>query len=85
MSVWTCLKCTCRYAVGLLKCPHCEHTEYVVGDAVADPRLMPDATAPVADAPATPVADAPAASDAPQAPTPAAPAPKAKAASKTTT
>ena len=41
MSVWTCLKCTTRYAVGLLKCPHCESRDYVEGDAVADPALMP--------------------------------------------
>jgi len=41
MSLWTCLKCTTRYAVGLLQCPHCESPDYVEGDAVANPDLMP--------------------------------------------
>lgn len=26
--LWKCVKCTAKYAVGLLRCPHCKHTEY---------------------------------------------------------
>jgi len=28
MSLWHCLECTTRYAVGLPKCPQCNSTEY---------------------------------------------------------
>lgn len=28
MTLWTCLACTTRYAVGLPACPHCRSTDY---------------------------------------------------------
>jgi hypothetical protein len=28
VSLWTCLKCTARYAVGLAACPQCQSSEH---------------------------------------------------------
>lgn len=51
MSIWTCRACTARYAVDAPGCPQCGSTEYVDGDAVADPDLLAMVPEPAEDSP----------------------------------
>ena len=55
MSLWTCLECTARYAVGLLQCPQCASTRYV---DESDGSLPEPASVPLlAKLPSAPLAD----------------------------
>ena len=60
MSLWTCLECTARRAVGMLHCPQCGHGKYAETDIVSPPVGVTGARQPDADRPDdSPVAAAP--------------------------
>jgi hypothetical protein len=37
VSLWTCIACTARRAVGMLTCPQCGAAEHEVGDTISGP------------------------------------------------
>lgn len=37
MSLWTCIACTARRAVGMLTCPQCGAAEHENGDTISGP------------------------------------------------
>lgn len=75
MSLWTCLKCLARRAVGIVDCPQCGHPDHAEGDTVSPAVGVEGAPQPPADLPpAAPVAPAaPPVAATPPAPAPAAP------------
>lgn len=57
MSLWTCLDCTARYAVGLLKCPQCTSNRYTEEPDSTPPPAAPAPAPKLAKVPPAPPAD----------------------------